>query len=93
MAAVGEAGAFARGRDLAAWLGLVPKQMSTGGKAKLLGISERGNTYLRTLLIHLGREPRSEAGYVGADCEGRIDKPLADGAGHTFLNSAMTRSS
>jgi transposase len=55
VAAVGEAGAFARGRDLAAWLGLVPKQRTTGGKAKLLGISKRGNTYLRTLLIHGAR--------------------------------------
>jgi transposase len=55
VAAVGEAAAFARGRDLAAWLGLVPKQMTTGGRAKLLGISKRGNTYLRTLLIHGAR--------------------------------------
>ena len=40
------------GRDLAAFLGLVPRQRSTGGKATLLGISKRGNTYVRTLLIH-----------------------------------------
>ena len=37
---------------MAAWLGLVPKQHSTGGKQTLLGISKRGDTYLRTLLIH-----------------------------------------
>ena len=40
---------------MAAWLGLVPRQHSTGGKSKLLGISKRGDTYLRTLLIHGAR--------------------------------------
>jgi transposase len=43
---------FKSGRDLAAFLGLVPKQRSTGGKTTLLGISKRGNTYVRTLMIH-----------------------------------------
>lgn len=43
---------FKTGRDLAAFLGLVPRQRSTGGRTVLLGISKRGNTYLRTLLIH-----------------------------------------
>ena len=50
-AAIGNGEAFGRARDLAAWLGLVPKQMTTGGKPRLLGISKRGNVYLRTLLI------------------------------------------
>jgi transposase len=54
-ATIGNAGTFARGRDLAAWLGLVPRQATTGGKPRLLGISKRGNTYLRTLLIHGAR--------------------------------------
>jgi transposase len=54
-AAVGNARTFGRGRDLAAWLGLVPKQMTTGGKPKLLGISKRGNVYLRKMLIHGAR--------------------------------------
>lgn len=54
-AAVGDARAFARGRDLAAWLGLVPRQATTGGKSRLLGISKRGNKYLRKLLIHGAR--------------------------------------
>jgi len=54
-AAVGDAHAFARGRDLAAWLGLVPRQATTGGKPRLLGISKRGNKYLRKLLIHGAR--------------------------------------
>lgn len=43
---------FRTGRDLAAFLGLVPRQRSTGGKTVLLGISKRGNTYVRTLMIH-----------------------------------------
>jgi transposase len=55
VAAVGNARTFTRGRDLAAWLGLVPRQATTGGKPKLLGISKRGNSYLRTLLIHGAR--------------------------------------
>lgn len=55
VAAVGDASAFRRGRDLGAWLGLVPKQYTTGGKPKLLGISKRGNKYLRMLFIHGAR--------------------------------------
>jgi transposase len=55
VAAVGDAATFARGRDLAAWLGLVPRQMTTGGKPRLLGISKRGNKYLRKLLVHGAR--------------------------------------
>lgn len=54
-AAIGNGSAFGRGRDLAAWLGLVPRQVSTGGKAKLLGITKRGNKYLRMLFIHGAR--------------------------------------
>jgi transposase len=49
--AVGDGKQFKRGRDLAAWLGLTPRQQSSGGKDRLLGISKRGDTYLRTLLI------------------------------------------
>lgn len=55
VAAVGNASSFAKARDLSSWLGLVPRQYSTGGKPRLLGISKRGNTYLRTLLIHGAR--------------------------------------
>jgi transposase len=55
VAAVGNGAAFDKGRDLAAWLGLVPREYSTGGKQRLLGISKRGNKYLRTLLIHGAR--------------------------------------
>ena len=55
VAAIGNGAAFKRGRDFAAWLGLVPKQHSTGGKAKLLGITKRGNRYLRKLFVHGAR--------------------------------------
>jgi len=55
VASVGQAESFKRGRDLAAWLGLVPRQFTTGGKPKLLGISKRGNKYLRRQLIHGAR--------------------------------------
>lgn len=54
-ASIGDAKNFKNGRQLAAWLGIVPKQHSTGGKSTLLSISKRGDTYLRTLLIHGAR--------------------------------------
>jgi transposase len=55
IAAVGHVGVFKNGRQFAAWLGLVPKQHSTGGQTRLLGISKRGDSYLRKLLIHGAR--------------------------------------
>jgi transposase len=55
VATVGDAREFKNGRQLAAWLGLVPRQHSSGEKQNLLGISKRGDTYLRTLLIHGAR--------------------------------------
>lgn len=55
VAAGGDAKQFRNGRHLAAWLGLVPRQYSSGGKSHLQGISRRGDTYLRTLLIHGAR--------------------------------------
>ena len=55
VAAIGDARSFGRGRDLAAWLGLTPRQVTTGGKPRLLGISKRGNRYLRANLIHGAR--------------------------------------
>ena len=55
VATVGDAKAFPHGRQFAAWLGLVPKQFSTGGKAVLGRITKHGNVYLRTLLIHGAR--------------------------------------
>ncbi len=55
MAELGSVKQFKNGRNLAAWLGLVPHQHSTGGKPRLLGISKRGNKHLRTLFIHGAR--------------------------------------
>ena len=55
VATVGDARAFRSGREFAAFLGLVPRQSGTGGRVKLLGISKRGDPYLRTLLIHGAR--------------------------------------
>lgn len=55
VAAVGNAREFKSGRELSAWLGLVPRQHSSGNRNVLLGISKRGDRYLRTLLIHGAR--------------------------------------
>lgn len=55
VAAVGDAQTFARGRNLATWLGLVPRQATTGGKPRLLGITKRGSKYLRKMLIQGAR--------------------------------------
>lgn len=70
VATIGDARNFSHGRQLAAWLGLVPKQHSSGGKPVLLGISKRGDRYLRTLLIHGARavfaHARRAAGQSGS---------------------------
>lgn len=55
LAAAGSGQQFSKARDLAAWLGLVPREHSTGGKNKLLGISKRGNKYLRRMIVHRAR--------------------------------------
>lgn len=55
VATIGDAQVFRSGREFAAWVGLVPRQSGTGGRVRLLGISKRGDTYLRTLLIHGAR--------------------------------------
>lgn len=55
VATIGDVSVFKNGRDVAAWLGLVPKQHSSGNKVRLGGISKRGDRYLRSLLIHGGR--------------------------------------
>lgn len=55
LAAIGDGRQFRRARDLAAWLGLVPREYSTGGKTTLLAISKRGNRYVRRLLIPCAR--------------------------------------
>jgi transposase len=55
VASIGDANTFENGRQLAAWPGLVPRQNPSGGKERLLGISKRGDFYLRTLLIYGAR--------------------------------------
>ena len=55
VATMGEPASFKTGREFAAWLGLVPRQTGTGGRIRQLGISKRGDAYLRTLLMHGAR--------------------------------------
>jgi transposase len=55
LAAISDATQFKNGRQCSAWLGLVPREHSTGGTPRLLGISPRGDRYLRTLLVHGAR--------------------------------------
>ena len=62
LAAVGDVRTFRHGRELAAWLGVVPRQHSTGGREQLLGISKRGDSYVRSLLIHGARAALRVAG-------------------------------
>lgn len=67
IAAIGNCAAFRKGRDLAAWIGMVPEEHSTGGRQKRLSISKRGNSYLRRLFVqgartvmqHRHRQPNS----------------------------------
>ncbi len=61
LASIGDAKAFKNGRQFAAWLGLVPRQHSSGGKPRLLGITKRGNTYLRMILVHGARAVVAQA--------------------------------
>lgn len=78
VASAGDPSNFKNARQFAAWIGLVPHQNSSGGKTQLLGISKRGNVYLRTLLIHGGRSPV------------QLARTRADRAG-TWLGKLVTR--
>lgn len=77
VASIGNAKSFANGRQLAAWLGLVPRQHSSGGKPLLLGISKRGDTYLRTLLIHGARAVIRHASAKSRYAESLLGKLIA----------------
>lgn len=68
VASIGDAKNFDGGRQLAAWLGLVPRQHSSGGKSNLLDISKLGDSYLRTLLIHGARSVIYRAGQKAEPC-------------------------
>ena len=70
IATMGQASAFKSGREFCAWLGLVPKQTGSGGKVRLGGISKRGDTHLRALLIHGARSVLSHAKEPGLWLEG-----------------------
>ena len=79
VASVGDAKLFKNGRQVSAWLGMVPRQHSSGGKEKLLGISKRGDTYLRTLLIHGARSVvRANEQRRGTDQEDKWLSALVD---------------
>lgn len=74
VATMGEASSFKSGREFAAFVGLVPRQSGTGGKVRLLGISKRGDTYLRTLLIHGARTVMFKAKDKGAWSEALLQR-------------------
>jgi transposase len=84
-AAVGNAAHFGKGRDLAAWIGLVPRQDTTGGKPKLLGIGGRGNLHLRCLLIHGARSVMTWRSH----CPDKLKHWAASVASRRHLNVAV----
>jgi transposase len=77
VASVGDARHFKNGRQLSAWIGLVPRQQSSGGKDRLLGISKRGDTYLRTLLIHGARSVIRRRCEQGEQTTGWLERLVA----------------
>ena len=77
LSVAGVASFFKNGREFAAFLGLVPRQNSTGGKTKLLGISKRGDKYIRTLMVHGARAVLSSL-VAGRTQEHRQNKWLAE---------------
>ena len=88
VAAVADAGVFNSGREMAAWLGLVPRQHSTGGKPKLLGISKRGDVYLRKLVVH-GARAALRVADKKQDRRSRWALDVADRRGHNIAAVAL----
>jgi transposase len=88
VAAVADASVFKTGREMAAWLGLVPRQHSTGGKPKLLGISKRGDVYLRKLLVH-GARAALRVAENKQDRRSRWAVEVADRRGHNVAAVAL----
>jgi transposase len=86
VATIGDPTAFKSGRELAAFLGLVPRQSGTGGKVRLGGISKRGDTYLRTLLIHGARMVLFRAKDKGKWCEDIAQRRPANVAAVALAN-------
>ena len=85
VAAIGTGETFGRGRDLAAWLGLVPRQATTGGKPKLLGITKRGSKYLRKLLIQGARAAMPSLSRTATPLGGWLCGLLARAHGNTVV--------
>ena len=92
-AAIGDGRTLARGRDLAAWLGLVPRQITTGGKPRLAGITKRGNCYLRKLLIHGARAalPNFQERDAARRMVARASGPHAQNAAVVALANKLAR--
>lgn len=88
VAALGDGRAFENGRQVSAWLGIVPRQDSSGGKPRLLGISKRGDTYLRTLLIH-GARARVRAAARKDDADSRWINELVRRRNHNIATVAV----
>ncbi len=88
VATVGEGHAFAHGRQFAAWLGLVPKQHSTGGKTVLGRITKQGNVYLRTLLIH-GARAVLQSSATRTDRKSRWVEAVRQRRGHNIAAVAL----
>ena len=85
LACIGEPSAFKNGRQLAAWLGLVPAQHSSGGKTQMQGISKRGDSYLRSLLVHGARSV-----IWSSEKKRQAVKTLQGGAGVRTMNLPST---
>jgi len=88
VAAVADVSVFKSGREMAAWLGLVPRQHSTGGRPKLLGISKRGDVYLRKLLVH-GARAALRVADKKQDRRSRWAVELAGRRGHNIAAVAL----
>ena len=82
IAAIGNGAAFRKGREFAAWVGLVPREHSTGGRQKLLGISKRGNSYLRKLFV---QGARAVLQYRDKQCSG-LKRWLAELSSRSHYN-------
>ena len=85
VAAIGDGRTFSRGRDLSAWLGLVPHQATTGGRPKLLGITKRGSRYLRKLVIQGARAALPSLARTATPLGGWLRGLLAGAHGNTVV--------
>ncbi len=89
VAAIGDGAEFKNGRHLAAWVGLVPKQHSSGNKTVLMGISKRGNQHLRSLLVH-GARAVVRTAYNKSDPHNQWVNQLRERRGYNRATVAVT---